>query len=69
MTDIEKVVLTSRQVNTIPERPLTLHNLVILCDVSEIGTVSTAVQRCYSNITVAYSYKTNTSSSIGNKLI
>ena len=55
---IQQLVFTSRQLNTIPDRPLPVFNTVVVCPCDMLQATISAVKSCYDNIDVAYWYNT-----------
>ncbi len=53
--DILNVIFTCRQVNTIPEKTLSLYNIVLIGeDLSQLETTQSAMESCYSCVSVCY---------------
>lgn len=52
--DIRRLVYTSRQLNTLPDHPLTVFNCVVLCSISKMDMVVEEMKRCYDNVDRAY---------------
>ena len=59
--DVRKLVYTSRQLNTLPDNPLTIFNFIVLCSVSQMDMVVEEVNRCYDNVDRAYWSQPSTS--------
>jgi len=45
--DVQKLAYTSRQLNTLPEHPLTLFNYVIICATHQMETVAKSLKQCF----------------------
>ena len=52
--DVRKLIYTSRQLNTLPDNPLTVFNCVVLCLTSQMDMVADEMKRCYDNVSRAY---------------
>ena len=61
--DVQKLVYTSRQLNTLPVNPLTVFNCVMLCSISQMDMVADEMKRCYDNVDRAYWCNLSVSSS------
>ena len=55
---IQQLVYTSRQLNTIPDRPLSVFNTVIVCQCDQLAATHSALRSCYEAVEVAYWYNT-----------
>ena len=56
---IKKLVYTSKQLNTIPERTLPLYNIALIGDLSSLEPMKAALKKCYDEISVATSTTIN----------
>ena len=63
---MRKLVYTSRQLNALPDNPLTTFNCIALCSISQMDMVVTEMKRCYDNVERGYwSWSSSPTSSIG----
>ena len=61
-----KLAYTSRQLNALPDNPLTTFNCIALCLISQMDMVITEMKRCCDNIERGYwSRSSSPTSSIG----
>jgi len=52
--DVQKLAYTSRQLNTLPEHPLTLFNCVIICATHQMETVAKSLKQCFDHTECGY---------------
>ena len=63
--EILGLVYTSRQVNSVPERPQPFFTLVIVCDVEQIPESLSAMKKCFDHSDVGYYYDQSTPDTAG----
>ena len=54
--DIWAGAYTCRQVNTMPEKPLPLFNVVVICDIKQLNEATAALKKCFDEVEQAYWY-------------